>query len=168
MLRADRTFPTVVFSLALIYFGVKTEPNETHHLSGEKKKEVRSTVLLSASCIGWQRQFEAFLQVTKCTPPTEVHLIQHNLTCPCCAQAASAFYALEGDQAGVVPTLSSTAIHAISIRIISPKRAEHITRGTFLLLLSIVGKWHILLSFHIRITSGTNTPLIYHLPGQCL
>lgn len=54
----------------------------------------------SPSCVGWERHSGSSLKVKKCTPPTEVHLIQHNLTCLYCVQAVSAaapLLALEGD-----------------------------------------------------------------------
>jgi len=151
-------FPAVVFSLALISFGVKTESKETRQLAEKGRRGLGQwccphlPVWVGKGILGllfrWKQRFISF----------------STLTCPYCVQTlltAMHFLALEGDQAEVVKTLSIGVTHAIGTWIISTKTAKHISnkRGILLLLPSIMGKWHIshclfVFSFLVIITSG--------------
>lgn len=144
----DGSFPCcyVCFSFNLLWCENWVQWNSS--AGRERKKGVRTTVLPSPSCVGWERHFGSSLQMKQRIPSTEVHLIQHNLTCPYRFQAVSAaapFLALEGDQAEVVQTPSIGATHAIRIWSISTKIAEHIynRKGILLLLPCIMEKGHI-------------------------
>lgn len=124
----------VLFPLALICFGVKTEP------SGTRQAAVKRRGLGQRCCphlpVWTEQGILGLVLRRKSTPPTEAHLIQHHLTYLYCVQAGSAaapFLALKGDQAAVVQTLSVGAAHAIRIWIISTKTVEHtsLTRNVF-------------------------------------
>lgn len=112
-------FPAVVFSLALIYCGVKTEPSETCQLAGKGRRGLGQRccphlpVWVGKGILGL-----LFREKKKCTPATEVHLIQNSLPCLYCVQAVSAatpFLALEADQDEAVKPVSIGVTHAISI-----------------------------------------------------
>lgn len=104
-----------------------------------------------------------------------VHLIQHNLACLCCAQAATAaapFPAREGDKAEAVKPLYISVTHTISIWIISTQTAEHTSNKRHILLLpsiNIMGKWHIpfcliFLYYNHIWKKPTNLPLAQTVP----